>query len=314
MPAKKPRKSMDLPTLMDRFGSEDKCRDLLEDLRWPNGLACLRCGGTTISRIHKRGQLECDSCRYQFSVRVGTVLQDSKLPLSKWFLGTFLIVEAKKGVSSNQLKRMLGVSYKSAWFLSHRIRAAMGSVAQHQLMGVVEADETFVGGKPRYARPEVDEQGRHKRGPRTDRPKAIVLGAVERDGQVRLRLAPDRNWKTLRDFIVAEIDDDAEAIYTDDHRAYRGIGDENTRHETVNHSEKEWARGDVHSNTIEGVWSLLKRSIVGSFHQVSTKHLPFYLDEIEWRYNNRDNPDLFRDTLKALVSSETMEYAELIAD
>ena len=119
MPAKKPRKSMDLPTLMDRFGSEDKCRDLLEDLRWPNGLACLRCGGTTISRIHKRGQLECDSCRYQFSVRVGTVLQDSKLPLSKWFLGTFLIVEAKKGVSSNQLKRMLGVSYKSAWFLSH---------------------------------------------------------------------------------------------------------------------------------------------------------------------------------------------------
>ena len=285
---------------------------MLEDLRWPNGLACLRCGGMTISHIRKRGQLECDSCRYQFSVRVGTVLQDSKLPLSKWFLGTFLIIEAKKGVSSNQIKRMFGISYRSAWFLSHRIRAAMGQVAQRQLRGVIEADETFVGGKPRYTR--RDSFGFGMPGPDPDRPKAIVLGAIERDGQVRLRLAPNRGKRAIEDFLIAEVDDEAEAIYTDEHRGYIGVGDEDTRHETVTHSEKEWVRGEVHTNNIEGVWSLLKRSIIGSFHQVSTKHLPYYLDEIEWRFNNRDNPDLFRDTLRALVSSEAMEYAELIAD
>ena len=307
-------KAMDLPTLIDHYHDEDACRALLEKLRWPNGPVCLRCGSVEATPVKGRPTYDCQSCHYHFSVRAGTVLQDSKLPLWKWFLGTFLMVEAKKGVSSSQLKRMLGISYKSTWFLSHRIRAAMGEVAQKQLQGVIEADETFVGGKYRYPRTDRRADGSARRGPRPDSNKVIVLGAVERDGQVRLRVAPDRGKRAIHEFLITEVDDGAEAIYTDDWRSYRGIADEDTKHEIVNHSEDEWGRGDVHTNTIEGVWSLLKRSIIGSFHHISVKHLPVYLDEIEWRFNNRDNPDLFRDTLKALVSAEELTYEELIAD
>ena len=306
-----PTKNIDLFTLMDRFHSEERCRDFLEELRWPNGIACPRCGDTTISRIKKRAQFDCDGCRYQFSVTAGTVLQDSKLPLTKWFVATFLIVEAKKGISGKQLQRTLGTTYRTAWHLSHRIRGAMGQAAQSQLLGIIEADETFVGGKPRYPRAEVDEQGRHKHGPRADNPKTIVLGALERGGDVRLRVAPDRRRTTLHAFIKSEVSDEAEAVYTDDWMPYRGIADENTRHETVNHNEQEWVRGDVTTNGIEGVWSLLKRSIVGSYHQLSVKHLPAYLDELEWRFNNRDNPHLFRDTLRVLVTADPLTYESL---
>ena len=307
---------MDLPTLISTYHDDEACRDLLEQLRWPNGIACPRCGSTEerTSRIANRDTIRCLECEYQFSVRAGTILQDSKLPLWKWFLGTYLIVESKKGMSSNQLKRMLGVTYKTSWFLTHRIRGAMGQAAQSQLLGIIEADETFVGGKPRYPRAEVDEQGRHKHGPRADNPKTIVLGALERGGDVRLRVAPDRRRTTLHAFIKSEVSDEAEAVYTDDWRPYRGIGDEDTRHEIVNHNEQEWVRGDVTTNGIEGVWSLLKRSIVGSYHQLSVKHLPAYLDELEWRFNNRDNPHLFRDTLRVLVTADPLTYEALTAD
>ena len=287
---------------MGQFHSDEKCRDFLETLRWPNGIACPRCGGTTISRIRDRAQFDCDSCRYQFSVKAGTILQDSKLPLAKWFLATFIMVESKKGVSSNQLKRMLGVSYKTAWFLTHRIRAAMQVVNERQLEGIVEVDETYVGGKTRG-------KGRGYRGNKT-----MVLVAVERDGEIRLKVEKRNDRKTLHGFILEHVADDTEAIYTDDWPAYRGIEDDDTRHETVNHSVEEWVRGQVHTNTAEGVNSLLKRSIIGSYHHLSAKHLPAYLDEIEWRFNNRKNPYLFRDTLRALVSAEEMTYADLIAD
>ena len=230
-------KGIDLPTLMDRFHSEDKCREYLEALRWPNGLACPRCGGTVISRIKKRHQFDCDSCRYQFSVKAGSVLQDSKLPLSKWFLATFIMIESKKGVSSNQLKRMLGVSYKTAWFLTHRIRAAMLVVNERQLDGIVEVDETYVGGKVRG-------KGHGYRGNKT-----MVLVAVERDGEIRLKVEQRPDRKTLHGFIDDHVADDTEAIYTDELPAYRGLEDENTRHETVNHSIKEWgARSGAHEH------------------------------------------------------------------
>ncbi len=308
---------MDLPTLIDRFHDEEACRKHLEGLRWPNGIACLKCGSTgdRITPIPSRGLYRCNECQYQFSVRVGTVLQDSKLPLWKWFLTTYLITESKKGISSNQIKRMLGTTYRTAWHLTHRIRGAMAYAHQEPLRGIVEADETFVGGKYRYPRKDRRPDGSARRGPRPDSNKSVILGAVERGGQVRLRLTSNRSKRTLSEFLIAEVADDTEAIYTDDWIGYRNmIADEDTRHETVNHGEKEWVRGDVHTNTIEGVWSLLKRSIIGSFHHVSTKHLPVYLDEIEWRFNNRDNPYLFKDTLKALVSAEELTYEELIAD
>ncbi len=293
---------MCLPTLMTDFGTDEHCRMALEILRWPNGLACPRCGGMTISRIVKRGQFDCDSCRYQFSVTAGTIFHDSHLPLSKWFLATYIICESKKGVSSNQLKRMLKVSYKTAWYLTHRIRAAMRDESAPMLSGIVEVDETYVGGKVR---------GRG-RGYRDN--KTMVVGAIQRGGNVRLKVEQRADRKTLHAFIKAVVDDDAEAIHTDEWPAYKGIADANTRHETVNHRAEEWVRADVHTNTVEGVWSLFKRSIVGSYHQLSAKHMDAYLDEMAFRFNNRTNPYLFRDTLLKLIRSENLPYAELVGE
>ena len=293
---------VDLVKLFEQFSSEDKCHAFLEELRWPDGVECPRCGSKKISRIAARRQFDCDGCRYQFSVRVGTLFHDSKLPLWKWFLAVYVMGESKKGVSANQLKRMLGVSYKTAWYLSHRIRDAMGDVEEKPLRGIIEADETWHGGKKRGRG-----MGPYNSG------KKVIIGAVERGGEVRLRLAAGRDRGTLHRFIREVVDADAEGIYTDDWVGYVGIADEDTFHEVVNHASKEWVRGDVHSNTIESVWSLFKRSVIGSYHQVSVKHLPAYLDELEWRYNNRDNPFLFRDTLRRLTSSDALTYKALTA-
>jgi len=293
---------MNLPELVERFGSEERCRDYLEELRWPGGVACPRCESDSISRISTRHQLDCNDCRYRFSVTTGTLFHDSHLPLTKWFMAIFLITESKKGISANQLKRILGVAHKTAWYLGHRIRAAMGDDDQPLLRGIVEADETFVGGR-RYG----VGRGRYR-----DEDNPPVAGVAQRGGEVRLRVVGDRSKGTLHGFIRDHVADEAEAIYTDEWIGYQGIGDEDTRHETVNHSAKEYVRADVHTNTVEGVWSLFKRGIVGSYHQLSVKHLPAYLDEMEFRFNNRENPFLFRDTLLRLVMGEALPYAELV--
>lgn len=299
---------MDLPTLIEKYHDEDACRELLEKLRWPDGPVCNRCEATgdRIGKVSTRDLFRCNDCGNQFSVRVGTVLQDSKLPLWKWFLATYLIVESRKGISSNQLKRTLGVTYKTAWFLTHRVRSAMGQVYQAPLTGVVEADETYIGGKRN------DGKGKKNlRGPLAD--KAIVLGVIERGGEIRVKVAGGTDRKTLHGFIRDHIDDETEAIYTDGHYSYRGVGDHNTRHESVNHRRDEWVRGDVHTNTVESAWSLFKRSLVGSYHQLSARHLPAYLDEFEWRFNNRDNPSLFKDTLRVIVTADPLTYEELVS-
>jgi transposase-like protein len=294
--------TVNLVDLIQDFGSEEKCRTYLEGLRWPDGVRCPRCKSDKISRIHTRDQFDCDACGYQFSVTAGTIFHDSHLPLWKWFLAVYVMGESKKGVSSNQLKRMLGVSYKTAWYLTHRIRAAMFEPTPRQLTGTVEADETYVGNPP---------PGYHGR--RIGGNKSVIIGAVERGGQVRLRVSSRVDKTTLHAFLQEVIADDAEAIYTDDYRAYTGIGDEDTRHETVHHGRKEWVQGDVHTNTMEDVWSLFKRSIIGSYHHLSVKHLQAYLDELAFRYNNRENEYLFRDTLMELIGAESLPYAELIA-
>jgi transposase-like protein len=296
------RQDMNLVKLIERFGSEDRCRDYLEVLRWPDGVRCPDCGSQSISRIKSRHQYDCNGCRSRFSVKSGTVLHDSHLPLWKWFLATYLMCESKKGMSANQLKRTLGVSYKTAWYLCHRIRWAMGDGPTPQLHGTVEVDETYIGGK--------------RSGPRGHMDKTMVLGAIERNGRVVFRVEGrvQADRKRLHRFVNDVVADDAEAIYTDGHPAYEGIGDEDTRHETVSHAQEEWVRGDVSTQSIENVWSLLDRSIMGSFHQLSTKHLPAYLDEISFRFNGRENPYLFRDTLVALVSAEGLTYAELVAN
>jgi transposase-like protein len=294
-------KNMDILKLMDKFHSEDACREILEDLRWPDGITCPRCQSKSISHIRKYDVYDCNSCRYQFSVKSGTIFHDSHLPLRKWFVAVFLMVESRKGVSANQLKRVLKVSYKTAWYLSHRIREAMTVDNPIPLSKIVEVDETWVGGKRK-------DVGHGYKGN-----KVLVAGAAQRDGEIRLKVINDRTREVLHGFIKEQIADNAEAIYTDDWPAYRGIADEDTKHETVNHSENEWVRGDIHTNYVENIWSLLKRSLVGSYHKVSKKHLDAYLDELEWRFNNRDNPYLFRDTLLKLINSANLPYQKLTA-
>ena len=294
---------INLISLIDRFHNEDKCRRYLEGLRWPDGLECPRCGGKTISRIKKRHQLDCDSCRYRFSVTAGTIFHDSHLPLWKWFVAVYLIVESKKGVSANQLKRTIGTTYKTAWYLSHRIRAALNEVDAQLLKEIVEVDETFVGGR-------MEGQGRGYKGNKT-----VVVGAMQRNGNICLKVVRGADRETLHGFIRENTAGDTEAIYTDEWPAYKGIADKDTEHRTVKHRDKEYvAEGDVHTNSIENVWSLLKRSIVGSYHQVSAKHLDAYLDELEFRFNNRENPYMFRDAMLKLIVAETLPYAKLIAD
>jgi transposase-like protein len=295
------RYEMDLVKLVEQFHDEDKARAYLIALRWPDGVTCPRCESASIAALGKDQKFDCNSCRYQFTVTSGTVLHDTHLPLWKWFLATYLMCESKKGISALQMKRSLGVHYRTAWYLCHRIRKAVGEANEPLLVGTVEVDETLVGGK-------VKGMGRGYRGNKT-----IVVGVVQRGGRVRLQVVPGADRETLHAFIREHVAPDAEAIYTDEWPAYEGIGDDDTRHETVNHSLEEWSRGDVHTNSAENVWSLLKRSIVGSYHQISAKHLDAYLNELEWRFNNRDNVFLLRDTLRQLVTAESLSYKELIA-
>ena len=292
-----------LLTLIDDYSTDAKCRELLERLRWPSGVACIRCGSMSISEIESRNQYDCNDCRYQFSVTVGTIMHDSHLPLRKWFLAIYLMCESKKGISALQLKRTLGVAYKTAWYLCHRIREAMGndSFDGPTLFGIVEVDETLVGGKTKG-------KGRAYKGNKT-----LVAGAIQRNGGIRLERIPDTKRQTLHDFIARTVKDEAEAIYTDELASYLGIADHDTRHETVNHSAEEWAIGGVHTNSIEGVWSLFKRSIIGAFHKVSAKHIDRYLDELEWRFSNRDNDHIFVHTIRRIVNTEHLTYERLIA-
>src|SRR5919202_65282 len=230
------KQEINLVDLMDYFSSEQECRAWLEETRWPDGIECLRCKSKNVSRVKNRVQLVCNSCHYHFSVTAGTIFHDSHLPLIKWFLAVYLIVESKKGISANQLKRMLDVTYKTAWYLSHRIRAALNEVDAQLLKGIVEADETFVGGK-------VEGMGRGY----TEN-KTIVVGALQRGGNIVLQVVQGRDRETLHGLIRENVAGDVEAIYTDEWEAYKGIADSDTEHETVNHSEGEYVRGNVHTN------------------------------------------------------------------
>jgi len=298
---KQVKKDIDMMRLMDKYSDEDGCREYLTKLRWHDDITCPHCGSKSIRNSYARNIYDCGSCRYQFSVTSGTIFHDSHLPLPKWFVAIYLMVESKKGMSANQMKRTLNVSYKTAWYLCHRIRAAMTEINQKPLSEIVEVDETWVGGTTKG-------KGHGYKGN-----KKIVGGVIQRGGDARLSVLDGLDRKTLHEFIHKHVSDDAEAIYTDDWHSYNGIEDANTKHEAVNHSQNEWVRGDIHTNNVENVWSLLKRSIMGSYHKVSAKHLDAYLNELEWRFNNRENPYLFRDTLLKLINSENLPYQTLTA-
>ena len=294
---------INLISLIEKFRDEETCREYLEKLRWSDGVACPRCGDLSVSEISTRDQFDCNGCRYRFSVTSGTIFDNTNLPLWKWFVTIYLICESKKSISANQIRRTIGVTYKTAWHLCHRIRSAMkGSVVGGPtLFGVVEVDETLVGGK------------RHGVGTGNRVGKTWVAGAVQRGGEVRIEAVPNIKRATLHAFIARNTRPDTEAIYTDELKSYLGISDHDTRHETVKHSEEEWVVGDVHTNSVEGVWSLLKRSIVGAWHQVSAKHLDAYLSEVEFRINHRDDPYIFEAVLIRLLDGQALRYRELTA-
>jgi transposase-like protein len=288
-----------LINLIERYGNDDKCRKYLELLRWHSGVECPRCGSKKISRIAERNQYDCDKCRYQFSVTAGSIFHDSHLPLWKWFLAVYLMTESKKGISANQLKRSLDISYKTAWYLCHRIRKAIEEATNKpQLNGIVEIDETFVGGR-------YDERRKRKAWK-----KQAVLGILQRDGTFEAKTIPHVSRQILSDIIKKRVDKKA-TIMTDELPAYKSLK-KSFNHKKVNHRKEEWVRGDVHTNGIENAWSLFKRSVIGAYHKISTKHLDAYLDEFEWRFNGRENPYLFRDTLIRLLNSPKMEFKELI--
>ncbi|HEX4007040.1 MAG TPA: IS1595 family transposase [Acidobacteriaceae bacterium] len=299
--------SVNLCALIEQFGSEEKCRAYLEALRWPNGIHCPRCLSDKTSQITKRNQFDCDACRYQFSVTAGTIFNDSHLPLWKWFLCVYLLCESRKGMSANQIKRTLGISYKTAWYLCHRVRAAMKEVNPEPLDGILEMDETYVGGK--YRGPEAQ---RHRRDN-----KEIVVGIRQRGGELRFFHAEDVKSGTLAKYIKENVSPEAEIICTDELTSYpkavRESGLKNIKHRTVNHWEGVYVDGNITTNSIESAFSLLKRGVVGTWHKISAKHLEAYLDEMTFRFNNRKNPYMFRDTLIKLIEASALEYKKLTA-
>jgi transposase-like protein len=264
------------------FTDETKAREYLESLRWADGRFCPHCGeaertSPVESKNHREGFYLCLSCDKTFTVTVGTVMERSHIPLNKWVAAFILLTASKKGMSAHQLHRMLGITYKSAWFMAHRIREAMTDPKAGPLGGankIVEADETYIGGKSKNRKGKVPA-------------KAAVLSLVEREGKVRSRHVAEVTGKTLRTAIVTQVDR-ASYLMTDEATVYPKIGDEFAGHGTVNHSAEEYVRAYFwHANTIEGYFSILKRGITGVYHQVSPAHLHRYLAEFDFRYNER---------------------------
>jgi transposase-like protein len=273
------------------FHDDALAREWFEARIWPNGPFCPHCGETEkLTRLngkaHRAGTIQCNSCREQFTVTVNTVCERSHIPLSKWCLAIYLLNSSKKGMSALQVHRIIGGSYKTAWFMCHRIREAMREGTLPGGLGgmnkVVEADETYVGGKE-------GNKHAHKRTPGSQggANKAPLVALVERDGSVRSFHVPHVSASNLRPIIVTQVNR-ASYLMTDDSRVYDGIGREFAGHGTVNHSAEEYVRaGFWHTNTVENYFSILKRGIMGTYHHVSETHLHRYGAEFDFRYNHR---------------------------
>ena len=273
------------------FNDLDKAREALELVRWPNGPYCPHCGNSDESLIakiegkkhtHRAGLYYCNECKGQFTVTVGTVFERSKVPLTKWWLATHLMSASKKGISSHQLHRMLGVTYKTAWFMAHRIREAMKDMNPPPMGGegsIIEADETYIGDKDIVTK-------RTKRGKSGLGSKRTVVSLVERGGSVRSFHVERATVESVREILVTNVSRKSN-LFTDESRLYTTTGTEYAKHETVVHSRKQYVRGIVHTNTIEGVFSIFKRGMKGIYQHCGEAHLHRYLAEFDFRYNNR---------------------------
>lgn len=293
--------------LAPHFTDAEKAREYLENLRWVNGVNCPHCGSLSEhykleGSAHRAGLWKCKDCRKQFSVTVGTVFERSKIPLNKWLLAVHLMCASKKAISSHQLHRMLGVTYKSAWFMTHRIREAMkpeGGGLLGSNGGTVEVDETFWGNN--------DKQ---RKGARGYAHKMKVFSLVERQGEKRSFVVNNVNAKTLRPILNAHVSAKANMM-TDEMGAYRDIKVDFASHEVVTHSKKEYVRGKAHTNTVECSFSLLKRGLIGTFHQVGEQHLQRYVTEFDFRWNNRKISDADRaNILLSRVAGKRLTYRD----
>jgi transposase-like protein len=285
-----------------QFPHEEACKAYLMANRWPDGIVrCPRCGAEAKPHGTMPYHWQCYSCAtdssYRFSVLVNTIFENTNKPLRDWFRVMHLMLTSKKGISSLQVMRYMGFgSYKTAWLMCSKIRAALGNVEFKQLIGYVEVDETFVGGKAKNKH--KGKGGRGDMGGTGGTGKAIVVGAVRRKGNVIARVIENTSSEVLNAFVRETVSTKVSLISTDEWRPYRKLA-KDYPHGVVSHGRGEYVNGAIHTNTIEGFWSIVKRGIVGTFHKVSRKYLPLYVNEFEFRYNNRENPDIFGAAIRA---------------
>jgi transposase-like protein len=308
---------MQAKTLRDailEFSDEPYCVDYIAQQRWPDGVVCPRCGSDNVSRVASRLIWQCKGCRKQFSVKVGTIFEDSPIPLSKWLPAIWLLASAKNGISSYELAKTIGVTQKSGWFMLHRIRLAMQSESLDRIGGQVEVDETFIGGKARFMhkdRRAAAIKGRGAMG------KTAVMGLLERHGPdghstVRAKVIDNVKRRTLSPTVRLHVVPGSE-VFTDAFKSYADLGADYI-HQVIDHAES-YAKGVVHTNGIENFWSLLKRAIKGTYVSVEPFHLFRYLDEESFRYNSRKLSDAERvRRLVTLVEGKRLTYNGLIGD
>jgi transposase-like protein len=274
------------------FPDEDACKAYLVARRWPDGVHCPRCGNPKVYDLKSRQwHWQCEQCApdgYRFSHIAGTIFENTNKPLRDWFKVAHLMLASKKGMSALQIMRYMGFgSYKTAWLMCHKIRTALVEDTK-QLGGIVEVDEAFIGGKDKNKHWDKKDLLPRQHRPSTKTP---VIGAVSRKGNVVARVIDRVTREAAEAFVREMVSNKVSLLATDESKIYKGLTEYN--HQTVDHHRKQYVVGSVHTNTIEGFWSIFKRGVVGSFHKVSAKYLPLYVAEFQFRYNNRNNPDIF---------------------
>ena len=289
------------------FDDIEVCTEFVAKLRWPDGPVCPRCESKEYSYLTTRRLWKCKGCKKQYSVKLGTIFEDSPLGLDKWLPAVWLIANSKNGISSHELGRALGVTQKSAWFMLHRIRLAMQTGTFSKLGGEVEIDETFIGQKARNMHPAVRARKITGRGPKD---KTTVVGAIQRGGEVRATVVQNRKRPTLDAYVESNVEHGAR-VYTDTLASYGALGSR-FAHETVDHAEQ-YVDGQVHTNGMENFWSLVKRGLHGTYVSVEPWHLFRYLDERVFTFNMRGMTDLGRFTMVlGLVSDRRLTYTDLV--